>query len=33
VRVTHIVKQSHCNLLNEIGYTFGDSVSLAIRGQ
>jgi len=31
-RVTHVVKQSHYNLLEEIGYTFGNSVSLAVLG-
>jgi len=31
-RVIHIVKQLHYDLLKEIGYTFGNSVSLAVLG-
>jgi len=31
-RVALIVKHSHYNLLKEIGYNFGDSVSLAVLG-
>ena len=31
-RVTHVAKQSHYNLLKEIAYNLGDSISLAVLG-
>jgi len=30
--VTHVIKQSHYNLLKEIDYTFSYSVSVAVLG-